>query len=83
MVKGQKFGELELKNTQQVTALMTALKPLITAHVNKTTTEHDLKQLYQMQNDTTKKHIDTVTTKVIIDQHTNYFKNTLTKKVVK
>jgi len=84
MVKGQKFGSVELENKQQVSGLIRTLKPMIETYVNENTTEYDLNELWGLQNETTQKSIGSksnITKTTVTDQHIKYFTNTLTKKV--
>ena len=84
MTKGQKFGNVELTNKQQVSGLIRSLKPIITTYVNDSTSEYDLNELFGLQNEKTQKSIGSksnITKQVIIDQHIKYFTDTLTKKV--
>lgn len=84
MIKGSKFGELELENKQQVSGLMRSMKSVITSYVNDNTTDFDLNELYGLQNEKTQKSIgakSNITKQVIIDQHIEYFTTTLNKKV--
>lgn len=84
MVKGQKFGDVQLENTQQVSGLMRSLKPIITSYVNDNTSDYDLNELFGLQNEKTQKSIGSksnITKQVIIEQHIKYFTDTLTKKI--
>lgn len=84
MVKGSKFGEVALPNKQSVSGLMRTMKPIITAYVETSTTDFDRKELWGLQNEKTQLALGTekaITNELIIQQHLDYFKNTLTKKV--
>lgn len=84
MVKGQKFGTVEVANKQQVSGLMRSMKSVITSYVNDNTTDYDLNELYGLQNEKTQVKIgqkSNITKQVLIEQHIKYFTDTLTKKV--
>jgi len=84
MVKGQKFGSVVIPNQQQVSGLMRTMTPIIKAYVEENTTDYDRKELWGLQNEATQTVLGTqeaITNELIIKQHQEYFKNTLTKKV--
>ena len=84
MAKGSKFGAVVIPNKQQVSGLMRTMTPIIKAYVEANTNDFDRNELWGLQNEKTQAALGNskaITNELIIKQHQEYFKNTLTKKV--